>query len=191
MKHSFRTITMALAVAVLAMLGCVAHAYGQTAYAYPFSTNYGTGWVTHLTKQDDTVKWFNTPLTTPRYGWSDFDLTALPESARWYGTVKLHYDQIRSSATDAVYLYWCGLANPLIQTAGDLFDSLATGFCLNQQGAEPGSVGWHVITLPSWSYWPAIIGDSLVISWQESSSNDSGAAYGRREANKPYLEFIH
>jgi len=36
MKHSFRTITMALAVAVLAMLGCVAHAYGQTAYAYPF-----------------------------------------------------------------------------------------------------------------------------------------------------------
>jgi hypothetical protein len=36
MKHSFRITAMALAVAVLAMLGCVAHAYGQTAYAYPF-----------------------------------------------------------------------------------------------------------------------------------------------------------
>ena len=183
-----KTRPIAAAVAVL-LLGFVASAHAAE-FCYAYQETYGTGWTDGSTKHDGEIRWASNSGQEVKRGWADFYLITLHSEPTSYQTVKLHYYQTEGTNDPVALLSWAVFAHPLTQSAGVLWDSLGAGFPLGTEPSEPNQ--WHVVTLPSWTEWPAKIGSDLVVCWREMFPDDDreGAADGWGQQNQPYLEFI-
>ncbi|MEO0107715.1 MAG: hypothetical protein ABIK62_00890 [candidate division WOR-3 bacterium] len=158
----------------------------------PCQTTYGTGRSDgNINKLNNTIRWSWSDVSSGWRGWAAFPVHQLPDSFTHYRTVKLHYYERMGSHSPICSLYWAHGSHPLgSQGNGPLWDSLGIGFPLGRESYNP--LHEHVVTLPSWAYWPARPKDTLVVGFVEGShvSGADGYADGWQDTYPPYLECI-